>query len=43
VHCDSTIAMPMLVSAISENATLMRKRKKPVFSLGREVKFSFPK
>jgi deoxyhypusine synthase len=41
VHCDSTIAMPMLVSALSENAALIRKRKKPVFSFGRELKFSF--
>jgi deoxyhypusine synthase len=43
VHCDSTIAMPMLVSALSENATLLRRRKKPVFKMGRELKFSFPK
>jgi hypothetical protein len=43
VHCDSTIAMPVLVSALSENAALIRSRKKPVFSLGRELKFSFPK
>jgi len=43
VHCDSTIAMPMLVSALSENPTLIRNRKKPVFSLGREMMFTFPK
>ncbi len=43
VHCDSTIAMPVLVSALSENAALLRNRKKPVFTLGRELKFSFPK
>jgi len=43
VHCDSTIAMPILVSALSENSTLIRRRKKPVFSLGRELQFSFPK
>ena len=43
VHCDSTIAMPMLVSGLAENAALIRKRKKPVFSPGRELKFSFPK
>ena len=42
VHCDSTIAMPTLVSALSENTTLFRNRKKPVFSLGRELKFTFP-
>ncbi len=43
VQCDSTIAMPMLVSALSENATLIKRRKKPVFEMGRELKFSFPK
>jgi deoxyhypusine synthase len=43
VHCDSTIAMPVLVSGLSESAALIRSRKKPVFSLGRELKFSFPK
>ena len=43
VHCDSTIAMPMLVSALSESSALIRHRKKPVFSLGREMKFTFPK
>jgi hypothetical protein len=35
--------MPVLVSGISENAKLIRSRKKPVFSLGRELKFSYPK
>jgi len=43
VHCDSTIAMPMLVSALSENAALIRKRKRPVFQMGRELRFTFPK
>jgi deoxyhypusine synthase len=43
VHCDSTIAMPILVSALSENAALIRRRKKPVFEMGRELKFAFPK
>lgn len=43
VHCDSTIAMPILVTALSEHATLIRKRKKPAFQMGRELKFSFPK
>jgi deoxyhypusine synthase len=42
-HCDSTIAMPMLVTALSENASLIRKRAKPVFEMGRELRFSFPK
>jgi deoxyhypusine synthase len=43
VHCDSTIALPMLVTALSENMGLIRKRKKPAFEMGRELKFTFPK
>jgi deoxyhypusine synthase len=43
VHCDSTIAMPILVTALSENMGLSRKRKKPAFEMGRELRFSFPK
>jgi deoxyhypusine synthase len=43
VHCDSTIAMPMLVSALAEDKALIRKRKKPVFEMGRELSFKFPK
>ena len=43
VHCDSTIAMPMLVTALSEDAALIRKRKKPVFEMGQELRFAFPK
>jgi deoxyhypusine synthase len=43
VHCDSTIAMPILVTALSENTTLIRKRKKPLFRMGPELKFSFPR
>jgi deoxyhypusine synthase len=43
VHCDSTIALPMLVTALSENTGLIRKRKKPAFDMGRELKFTFPK
>ena len=42
-HCDSTIAMPILVTALSEQERLSRRRKKPVFEMGRELKFSFPK
>lgn len=42
VHCDSTIAMPMLVTAISEHPTLIRKRQKPTFQLeGPELSFEF--
>ncbi|MBI1983887.1 MAG: deoxyhypusine synthase family protein [Acidobacteria bacterium] len=43
VHCDSTIAMPILVTALSENTALIRRRKKPAFRMGRTLSFSFPK
>jgi deoxyhypusine synthase len=43
VHCDSTIAMPILVTALSEDAALIRKRKKPIFEMGRGLKFKFPR
>src|SRR5712692_1476629 len=43
VHCDSTIAMPILVSAMSEHTDLIRKRKRPTFELGRELKIKFPR
>ena len=43
VHCDSTIAMPILVTALSEDAALIRNRKKPLFEMGRELKFKFPR
>jgi deoxyhypusine synthase len=42
-HCDSTIAMPILVTALSEDTALIRKRKKPVFEMGQEISFTFPK
>jgi deoxyhypusine synthase len=43
VHCDSTIAMPMLVTALSEHSALIRNRKKPTFQMtGRELEFTFP-
>ncbi len=42
-NCDSTIAMPILVTAMSEEKELLRKRKKPLFEMGQELKFSFPK
>jgi deoxyhypusine synthase len=42
-NCDSTIAMPILVTAMSEQRELIRKRKKPVFEMGQELKFSFLK
>ena len=43
VYCDSTIAMPLLVTALSEDTKLIRSRRKPVFEMGRELKFTFPK
>jgi deoxyhypusine synthase len=42
-NCDSTIAMPILVTAMSEERELIKKRKKPVFEMGQELKFTFPK
>jgi deoxyhypusine synthase len=43
VHCDSTIAMPILVTALSENLTLIRKRKRPIFRMEPELNFTFPR
>jgi len=43
VHCDATIAMPILVTALSQRGELIRRRKKPVFEMGRTLTFSFPK
>jgi deoxyhypusine synthase len=37
-HVDSTIAMPMLVSAILEDKELVEKRRRPKFEMGREFK-----
>jgi deoxyhypusine synthase len=42
-NCDSTIAMPILITALSEERELITKRKKPIFEMGPELKFSFPK
>lgn len=42
VNCDSTIAMPMLVTALSEEPNLIRRRKKPTFKMGRKLEFRFP-
>ncbi len=33
-HCDSTIAMPLLVTALSEQTELLRQRKPPRFDMG---------
>lgn len=42
-NCDSTIAMPILITALSEERELIKKRKKPAFEMGQDLKFSFPK
>ena len=42
-NCDSTIAMPILITARSEELELIKKRKKPAFEMGQDLKFSFPK
>jgi deoxyhypusine synthase len=36
-HCDSTIAMPILVSALLEQKALVKKRRRPKFTMGREL------
>ncbi len=41
-HCDSTIAMPLLVSGLSQHADLIRSRWRPAFHMGRELDVSFP-
>lgn len=43
VHCDSTIAMPLLVTALSEDPPLISRRKRPTFEMGRELRFTFPR
>jgi deoxyhypusine synthase len=37
-HCDSTIAMPILVSAMLEQKQLLKKRRHPKFTMGRELR-----
>lgn len=37
-HCDSTIAMPLLVSALAEQKKLLANRKPPVFRMGPTLK-----
>jgi hypothetical protein len=37
-HSDSTIAMPILVSALLENPNLVVNRKHPKFTMGQELK-----
>src|SRR5690242_5407992 len=36
-HADSTIAMPILVSALLEQKKLIKKRRRPKFTMGREL------
>ena len=39
-HCDSTIAMPILVSGLAQQTELIRTRWKPTFTMGRELNLS---
>lgn len=41
-HCDSTIAMPILVSALAQHQDVIRKRWKPGFTMGTELGISLP-
>jgi hypothetical protein len=33
-HCDSTIAMPILITALSEQTELLANRKPPKYDMG---------
>jgi deoxyhypusine synthase len=39
-HCDSTIAMPLLATAMLEQKELIGKRKRPAFAMGPELKIT---
>jgi deoxyhypusine synthase len=39
-HSDSTIAMPILVSALLEHGELIARRHRPSFKMGRELEVS---
>lgn len=39
-HCDSTIAMPLLVSALAEQKELLANRRPPTFDMGRVMQIS---
>ncbi len=41
-HCDSTIAMPLLISGLAQQTELIRNRWKPTFNMGRELKLVPP-
>ena len=40
-HCDSTIAMPLLVSALAEEAELIANRRSPSFDMGPALQIQF--
>ncbi len=41
-HCDSTIAMPILVSGLAQQTDLIRNRWKPSFAMARDLGITFP-
>ncbi len=41
-HCDSTIAMPLLVSALAEQEELIAARRPPTFDMGPVLKIQLP-
>ena len=41
-HCDSTIAMPILVQGLAQQTELIRNRWRPSFTMGRELGISLP-
>ena len=41
-HCDSTIAMPLLVSALAEQKDLIANRRPPSFDMGRVLRIRCP-
>jgi deoxyhypusine synthase len=41
-HCDSTIAMPFLVSGLAQYQDMIRKRWKPAFTMGCELGVELP-
>ncbi len=41
-HCDSTIAMPLLVSALAEQKDLIANRRPPGFDMGRVLRLRLP-
>ena len=41
-HCDSTIAMPLLISGLAQHPELIRNRWKPSFAMGAGLGITFP-